>query len=275
MIWDAAWDQQNVIKGRVYSDHIADIISRSGSGFSTASTAGVPPTPTPFPTAGIKTTPGASPTPEGSSTPGASKPPAPTTPPVQGGSSTPAASKPTTSPLVPATSPSTPVGGGGGGAGKTTCGSYEPCYFISALYYISLNNLIGISTCLYRCAKIYQEYQEQSPESVVLCSSNSCQQTNESNNSSPHEWTPTPRKIFSLCGPLLRSLEPFESRIGFMLLGFMINSFGVFNKYFASIFFSIFNHIFNKYVFGMLFQAISLNSLNTKPKQQGFKGTPI
>jgi len=60
-----------------------------------------------------------------------------------------------------------------------------------------------------------------------------------------------------------------------MLLGFMINSFGVFNKYFASIFFSIFNHIFNKYIFGMLFQAISLNSLKTKPKQQGFKCTPI
>lgn len=116
MIWDAAWDQQNVIKGRVYSDHIAGIISRSASGFSTASTTGVPPAPTPFPTAGIKTTPGASPTPEGSSTPGASKPPAPTTLPVPGGSSTPAASKPTTSPLVPATSPSTPVGGGGGGA---------------------------------------------------------------------------------------------------------------------------------------------------------------
>ncbi|XP_078347888.1 uncharacterized protein LOC144632995 [Oculina patagonica] len=32
MIWDAAWDQQNVIQGKAYSDHIADIMGRSGPG---------------------------------------------------------------------------------------------------------------------------------------------------------------------------------------------------------------------------------------------------
>ena len=27
MLWDASWDQQNVINGKMYSDHIADILN--------------------------------------------------------------------------------------------------------------------------------------------------------------------------------------------------------------------------------------------------------
>ena len=47
MLWDAAWDQQNVIEGKVYSDHIADIMSRSGEapGPSAAPGTGAVPTP--------------------------------------------------------------------------------------------------------------------------------------------------------------------------------------------------------------------------------------
>ena len=27
MLWDASWDQQNVINGKMYGDHIADILN--------------------------------------------------------------------------------------------------------------------------------------------------------------------------------------------------------------------------------------------------------
>ena len=74
MLWDAAWDQQNVIEGKVYSDHIADIMSRSGG----------PSGPTTAPGTGAASTAGGS-TPSGStpsgSTPGGSTP----TPPSPGG----------------------------------------------------------------------------------------------------------------------------------------------------------------------------------------------
>ena len=45
-MWDAPWDQQNIIKGKVYSDHIADIISR------------IPATRGPFPRTSANSTPG-------------------------------------------------------------------------------------------------------------------------------------------------------------------------------------------------------------------------
>ena len=97
MLWDAAWDQQNVIEGKVYSDHIADIMSRSGGASGPSTTPGT----------GAASTPGGStsvgPTPSGSTPSG----------PTPGGS-TPGGSTPTKSPTVAATPPSP---GGGGGAG--------------------------------------------------------------------------------------------------------------------------------------------------------------
>ena len=75
MLWDAAWDQQNVIQGKVYSDHIADLMSRSGEASG------------PTPGTGAATTPGGSvpvgPTP-GGPTPGGS-PSVPAAPPSPGG----------------------------------------------------------------------------------------------------------------------------------------------------------------------------------------------
>lgn len=96
MLWDASWDQQNVIQGKVYSDHIADIISESGN---SGKPTGVPTT----------ATPGYTPTSDGSITPGGTLPP--TTP---GGSPPPTAggSTPSTLPVVP-TSPPSPGGGDG------------------------------------------------------------------------------------------------------------------------------------------------------------------
>ena len=82
MLWDAAWDQQNVIEGKAYSDHIADIMSKSGG------------------VSGPSTTPGTG----AASTPAGSTPVGPT----------PGGSTPTTSPTVVATPPSP---GGGGVAG--------------------------------------------------------------------------------------------------------------------------------------------------------------
>ena len=64
MLWDAAWDQQNVIEDKLYSDHIAGIMSRSGEA------------------PGPSTTPGTGAVPTlGGSTPGGSTP----TPPSPGG----------------------------------------------------------------------------------------------------------------------------------------------------------------------------------------------
>lgn len=94
MLWDAAWDQQNVIQGKVYSDHIADIMGRSGPGGPT------PPV----------TTPSAGPTPP------VSKPPAGTGAVTTPGGPTPGGSTPT-SPIGPATPPSP----GGGGDGMFIC----------------------------------------------------------------------------------------------------------------------------------------------------------
>ena len=37
MLWDAAWDQQNVINGKAYSDHVADIMNSSSPVGSTIS----------------------------------------------------------------------------------------------------------------------------------------------------------------------------------------------------------------------------------------------
>ena len=79
MLWDVAWDQQNVIKGKVYSDHIADIMGKSGS----EGPGGVPTSPVTTPSAGT----GAATTPSGP-TPGGSTPSAPigpATPPSPGG----------------------------------------------------------------------------------------------------------------------------------------------------------------------------------------------
>lgn len=63
MLWDAAWDQQNVIQGKVYSDHIADLMSGSGGASGAASTPGgsapVGPEPGAPPLGGL--TPGGSP----------------------------------------------------------------------------------------------------------------------------------------------------------------------------------------------------------------------
>ena len=73
MLWDAAWDQQNVIEGRLYSDHIADVMSGGGPEATQSPTT---------PGTGAETTPGGS---------------------TQGGST------PTTSPSTP----TTPGGGGG------------------------------------------------------------------------------------------------------------------------------------------------------------------
>ena len=100
MLWDAAWDQQNVIEDKLYSDHIAGIMSRSGEA----------PGPSTTPGTGAVPTPGGS-TP-GGSTPGGSTP----------GGSTPGGSTPGGStPVGPTPSGSTPTppspGGGGGGAG--------------------------------------------------------------------------------------------------------------------------------------------------------------
>ena len=83
MLWDAAWDQQNVIQGKVYSDHIADIMSRSGPGEPTGA---VPP---------------------GGATPGVIPPPT-------AGETTPPA------PPVGSNPPPAP-GGGGGASGMCTC----------------------------------------------------------------------------------------------------------------------------------------------------------
>lgn len=58
MLWDASWDQQNVINGRLYSDHIADIIGNNGPGPTDIPTTAVLPT---------QTSPGASPTTMGTS----------------------------------------------------------------------------------------------------------------------------------------------------------------------------------------------------------------
>ena len=75
MLWDAAWDQQNVIQGKVYSDHIADFIS--GGGGASGPTPGTGTTPTPGGSAPVRPTPG-EPTPGGS-------PSVPATPPSPGG----------------------------------------------------------------------------------------------------------------------------------------------------------------------------------------------
>ena len=106
MLWDASWDQQNVIQGKVYSDHIADIISESGN---SGKPTGVPTT----------ATPGYTPTSDGSITPGGTLPP--TTP---GGSPLPTAggSTPSTLPVVP-TSPPSPGGGDGLGMWDFLCAS--------------------------------------------------------------------------------------------------------------------------------------------------------
>lgn len=96
MLWDASWDQQNVIEGKVYSDHIADIISKNGN---SGNPTGVPTT----------VTPGYTPTSGGSITPGVTSPST-----TSGGTSTPTigSSTPSTPPLGP-TSPPSPGGGGG------------------------------------------------------------------------------------------------------------------------------------------------------------------
>ena len=80
MLWDAAWDQQNVVQGKVYSDHIADLLGRSGPGEPSA----VPTAPVTTPPAGTgtATTPGG-PTP-GGTTP--TLPIGPATTPSAGGS---------------------------------------------------------------------------------------------------------------------------------------------------------------------------------------------
>lgn len=64
MLWDAAWDQQNIIDRRLYSDHIGDIIERGSTGSTT--------TQGPSPATGGTTLPGTSPIPGGYPTPGAS-----------------------------------------------------------------------------------------------------------------------------------------------------------------------------------------------------------
>lgn len=63
MLWDAAWDQQNVIDGRLYSDYIADIIGEDYP-TETPTTPG-PSTSTEGPTSPKPSTP--PPTPEGNS----------------------------------------------------------------------------------------------------------------------------------------------------------------------------------------------------------------
>ena len=60
MLWDAAWDQQNIIDRRLYSDHVGDIIERGSTGSTTS------------PATGGTTLPGTSPIPGGYPTPGAS-----------------------------------------------------------------------------------------------------------------------------------------------------------------------------------------------------------
>ena len=95
MLWDASWDQQNVINGKMYSDHIADILNRG-----TSPTPGVSSTTTPS-----GTPPETSPSSEASTT---------ATPTTGEGGGTPQGTPPTSGVSTTAT-PAT----GGGGEGDT------------------------------------------------------------------------------------------------------------------------------------------------------------
>ena len=93
MLWDASWDQQNVINGKMYSDHIADILNRGAS-----PTPGVSSTTTPS-----VTSPGTTPSSEASTT---------ATPTTGGGGGTPQETSPTSGVSTTAT-PATEGGGEG------------------------------------------------------------------------------------------------------------------------------------------------------------------
>ena len=110
MLWDASWDQQNVINGKMYSNHIADILNRGA-----------------FPTPGVSSTttpsgkpPGTSPSSEALTT---------ATPTTGGGEEgTPQGTSPTSGVSTTAT----PATGGGGEGGDSNVDFFLKPSFFSA-----------------------------------------------------------------------------------------------------------------------------------------------